>query len=142
MRRDDAPASPLPPRHNRILAGLLPVVVSLLDAGCSANVRQDVDALNACANNGCRLSGVLRVFAGGYGGGEITASGKCFDLALPKTVLDAQEAWDGRTVSLEGEAFARPLGPSTMWVEIKDRRVEAGGCGSSVIYVEKIELVK
>jgi hypothetical protein len=71
---------------------------------------------------------------------EITTSTSCHDLALPKEVLLHPEKWNQKMVVIVGESTSRPDFPGLAWYDIKDRRVEAGGCGSSTIYVESIKL--
>ena len=92
-----------------------------------------------CDGKKCQLIGLLEVLPGGYGAGSIETSTGCYDLALPKSVLDAPGHWNRKPVRLTGALISRPAGDGIAWYQIRDRRVESGGCGASIIYVESIE---
>lgn len=109
----------------------------LLVASCSNAFEIKAEDVG-CDGKICSLSGRLEVLPGGFGAGSIKTANGCYDLALPKEVLDAAEAWDGRMVKIVGEPVSRPNTPGIAWYDIKDRRVEAGGCGTNTIYVNAI----
>jgi len=101
----------------------------VLDAGAE---------VSGCDGKTCRLTGRLEVLRGGFGAGAIRTETECYDLALPREIIDSAEAWDGKRVDIVGELVSRPNGSDIAWYDIKDRRVEAGGCGVNIIYVNKI----
>jgi hypothetical protein len=84
----------------------------------------------------------------GAGLGRLTTpSGQCFSLALPETIVAKHEAWEGRRVVVRGEVLPILLAfdkedpdSQILWYTIRGRRVAAGGCGSVIIFVEKIRM--
>ncbi|MBX9402507.1 hypothetical protein K4L06_14435 [Lysobacter sp. BMK333-48F3] len=89
------------------------------------------------------VKGILELFPGGYGAASVRViDGKCYDLALPKSVMREHDRWSERVVILSGTTVLRPRFPDAAWFDIKDRRIEAGGCSDSVIYVDTIKVVK
>ena len=98
---------------------------------------------DACAaGQTCRIEGRLKVFPGGFGAGSIETPHSCYDLALPREILRESEKWYGKTVLLSGRAFARPEIEGLAWYDVKDRRVDSGGCSAIIIYVDTIDEVK
>lgn len=93
-----------------------------------------------CSDAQCHLVGKLEVFPGGVGSGTIRTSESCYDLALPENVLRNPKKWDQKVVAIDGEPVAHPDMPSAMWYDIKDRRVEPGGCSAATIYVKEIKV--
>jgi len=89
------------------------------------------------------LPGVMAVYVGGHGLGSLqTPSGECVDLALPKDVLRRSGAWDGKAVILTGTMDFRPRSLNLLWYDIRDRRIEGGGCSDDVLYVQTIEALR
>lgn len=89
------------------------------------------------------LRGVMTVYVGGHGLGSLqTQSGECVDLALPKNVLRRSGAWDGKAVVLTGTMDSRPRSLNLLWYDIRDRRIEGGGCSDDVLYVQTIEALR
>lgn len=89
------------------------------------------------------VQGIIEIFPGGYGAGSIrTADGECYDLALPSDVLRKHRRWDSTDVVVTGDVIVRPRLPDAAWFDIRDRRIEAGGCSDRVIYVETITKVR
>lgn len=85
------------------------------------------------------VKGAVEVFPGGYGAATIcTIEGKCYDLALPKDALQKHRRWNKGDVLVSGTLVVRPRLPDAAWFDIRDRRIEAGGCSDYVIYVESI----
>lgn len=117
---------------------LLAIVAMLLSASCSSGPTYQAGAAECDSNSRCHLTGRLEVFTGSYGSGAITTSKSCYDVALPKAILQDSGKWDGKSVTIVGEAISRPEMRNLMWYAVKDRRVDAGGCGTKAIYVEQI----
>ena len=113
----------------------------LLCISCSVNKRNDFGAFG-CNGRKCRGSGHLEVAPGGYGGGAIKTSSTCHDLALPQEIIKNYKKWNGRRVVVTGESFSRPSSPDFSWYDIKDRRIESGGCGKITVYVQSIEFAR
>jgi|EndMetStandDraft_3_1072993.scaffolds.fasta_scaffold419687_1 hypothetical protein len=89
------------------------------------------------------LRGVMTLYVGGHGLGSLqTPSGECVDLALPKDVLRRSGAWDGKVVILTGSMDSRPRSLNLLWYDIRDRRIEGGGCSDDVLYVQTIEALR
>lgn len=89
------------------------------------------------------LRGVMTVYVGGHGLGSVQAlSGECVDLALPKNVLRRSGAWDGKAVVLTGTMDSRPRSLNLLWYDIRDRRIEGGGCSDDVLYFQTIEALR
>jgi hypothetical protein len=89
------------------------------------------------------LHGVMTVYVGGHGLGSLqTQSGECVDLALPKNVLHRSDTWDGKAVVLNGTMDSRPRSLNLLWYDIRDRRIEGGGCSDDVLYVQTIEALR
>jgi hypothetical protein len=120
-------------QSTRVLIGCL-----ILLMACYSNAVEVKTEDENCSGKTCRLSGQLDILPGGLGAASIKTVNGCFDLALPKNILDAAESWNGRMVKIIGEPVSRPNTPSAAWYDIKDRRVEPGGCGSSTVYVNSI----
>lgn len=114
------------------------ILFSILSAVSCSSAFEIKDEYVGCDSKICRLYGRLEVFPGGFGAGSIKTKSGCYDLALPKEVLGSPGAWDGKMVSIVGEPVSRPGTSSIAWYDIKDRRVEAGGCGTNTIYVNTI----
>jgi len=99
---------------------------------------------NAAADHGeTALRGVMTVYVGGHGLGSLrTLSGECVDLALPKNVLRRPGAWDGKAVVLTGSMDYRPRSQNFLLYDIRDRRIEGGGCSDDVLYVQTIKALR
>lgn len=110
-------------------------VLVMLATSCRSHV---------AANQGeTTLRGVMTVYVGGHGLGSVqTLSGACVDLALPKNVLRRSGAWDGKAVVLTGTMDSRPRSLNFLWYDIRDRRIEGGGCSDDVLYVQTIEAMR
>lgn len=86
-----------------------------------------------------KVSGVVEILSGGHGLGWVTLDdGRCYDLALPRNVLEDSTRWDTKRVAITGSLEFRPRLEEMMWFEIRDRRIEGFGCSENVIYVESI----
>lgn len=107
--------------------------VLCLACGCSSPRSLRANA----AHDGVR--GIIQIFPGGHGSGSLrTAEGECYDLALPPKVLEAHRKWNAHQVEVTGKVIVRPHLPDASWYDIRDRRIEAGGCSNRVIYVMTI----
>ncbi len=85
------------------------------------------------------VRGAIEIFPGGYGAASIrTMEGECYDLALPKDALQKHRRWNKGDVLVSGTLVVRPRLPDAAWFDIRDRRIEAGGCSDYVIYVESL----
>ncbi len=85
------------------------------------------------------LCGVMTVYVGGHGLGSLqTRSGEC----VPKNVLRRSGAWDGKAVVLTGTMDSRPRSLNFLWYDIRDRRIEGGGCSDDVLYVQTIKALR
>jgi len=85
--------------------------------------------------------GVMAIVPGGRTLGSISLDdGRCFDLALPDSVLKQRRSWQNTRVMVSGPLMYWPQGlvAGLMWIDIKDRKVEGLGCSGSIIYVEGI----
>lgn len=110
---------------------LVAVGVLTLSSACKT---QDFDRDSAI-----EVEGIVEVYPGGNGAGTIrTDAGKCYDLALPKEVLRKSRQWEQKSVAITGYVVVRPRLADAVWFDIKDRRIEAGGCSDEVIYVKSI----
>ena len=120
--------------------GVLAGLALFLCSSCSTNKAHDSSYLK-CEGKMCHGSGRLTVAIGGHGGASLETSDGCYDLALPSYIFIDHEKWNGRKVELSGEIFSRPSAPEDAWYDIKDRRIESGGCGNRTLYVEEINLL-
>ncbi|MCQ4163109.1 hypothetical protein [Tahibacter harae] len=123
-------------QFKEVLASL--VLVSC--CSCSTNKAHDSNYIK-CEGKICHGSGRLIVAIGGYGGASLETPGGCLDLALPNHIFNERKKWNGRKIGVSGEIFSRPSAPEDAWYDIKDRRIESGGCGSRTLYVEEINLL-
>jgi len=83
----------------------------------------------------------MAIVPGGRTLGSIRLDGgRCFDLALPETVLKQRQRWQNKRVLVSGPLMYWPQGlvAGLMWIDIKDRKVEGVGCSESIIYVETL----
>ena len=88
------------------------------------------------------VTGVVEIFSGGHGLGYVTLDdGRCYDLALPASVLKNSRRWDTKRVVITGSLQFRPRMAEMMWFDIKDRKIEGFGCSEDVIYVESIRKI-
>ena len=77
---------------------------------------------------------------GGHAVGVLRNSDSCTALALPSYVEDHPADWSGKRVQVTGMAHVQPYLAELSWFQIRDRRVSANVCGSSVvIYVDAIQ---
>jgi hypothetical protein len=114
-----------------------------LNPACSVMPEYASSELFACeVDRACRVQGRLQIFTGGVGSGTVRGKGYCYDLALPKEVLQNFPDWNGKLVELSGEATWRPQLSGVSWFDIRDRRIEGMGCGELVIYVETVSLLR
>jgi len=114
---------------------LVVAVLVMLATSCRTRV--------PAVQGGATLRGVMTVYVGGHGLGSLqTPSGECVDLALPKNVLRRSSAWDGKSVVLTGTMDNRPRSLNFLWYDIRDRRIEGGGCSDDVLYVQAIETLR
>jgi len=112
-------------------------VMASAAAGCQIAAAQpagnSVEAL-------IEVKGVVEILAGGHGLGYVTSDdGRCYDLALPASVLKNSRRWDAKRVVITGSLQFRPRIEEMMWFDIKDRKIEGFGCSDDVIYVESIK---
>jgi hypothetical protein len=121
---------------------LLVISLFFLNSACSGISEHALRDSPECeAGITCRIEGKLQVFPGGVGSGTIRGKGFCYDLALPKDVLQNFSNWNGKFVVVSGEAIWRPQLSDASWFDIRDRRIEGVGCGEVVIYVGKVLLL-
>lgn len=114
---------------------LAATVLMMLASSCRTHV--------ALVQGETTLRGVMTVYVGGHGLGSLqTWSGECVDLALPKNVLRRPGAWDGKAVVLTGTMDSRPRSLNFLWYDIRDRRIEGGGCSDDVLYVQTIKALR
>lgn len=114
-----------------LTASVVFVFASLLSCKAQEPVRPNAGAIE--------VKGVIEIFPGGYGAASIrTLEGGCYDLALPKDALKKHRRWNKRDVVVSGPLIAHPRSPDVAWLDIRDRRIEAGGCSDYVIYVESL----
>jgi len=104
------------------------------------------DAAAAPAGDGretlMEVTGVVEIFPGGHGLGYVTLDdGRCYDLALPASVLKNSRRWDTKRVVITGSLQFRPRMAEMMWFDIKDRKIEGFGCSEDVIYVGSIRKI-
>ncbi|MDY0955233.1 hypothetical protein SOM22_11645 [Stenotrophomonas rhizophila] len=110
-------------------------VLVMLATSCKSRVAAD--------QGETALRGVMTVYVGGHGLGSVqTLSGECVDLALPKNVLRRSGAWDGKAVVITGTMDSRPRSLNILWYDIRDRRIEGGGCSDDVLYVQTIKALR
>ncbi len=116
---------------------LTAAVIAGAAAGCqSTTAKPAADA----GETRMEVRGGLEVFSGGHGLGYIKLDdGKCYDLALPSSVLKDSGRWDTKRVEITGSLQFRPRMDEFMWFGIKDRKIEGFGCSEEVIYVDTIK---
>lgn len=127
-------------RHPRcVLVHLLLLAAVLASSAAGCQTQRAKPAGNA-GEQVVQVEGVVEIFAGGHGLGFVTLEdGKCYDLALPRSVLKHSRRWDTKRVTITGSVHFRPRLDEMMWFDIKDRKIEGFGCSEDVIYVESIE---
>jgi hypothetical protein len=106
-------------------------------AACQTTPASPVAAAGGAA---IEVEGVVEVLSGGHGLGWVTLDdGRCYDLALPRSVLKDSLRWYGKRVVIAGSLEFRPRLDDMMWSDIRDRKIEGFGCSEDVIYVESIK---
>lgn len=98
------------------------------------------------AGSHCTLQGKLALLPGAPAGAAVVDLGdECVKLALPDEfyVDPIRSQWNGRTVTVDGSAFAQPDsnvdGDLLTWYSEKDRRLAIGACDNGLgIYVDRM----
>lgn len=115
------------------------LIAAMLAGTCAACQGLSVTPDLGAGSTAIEVSGVVEIFPGGHGLGHVTLDdGRCYDLALPASVLKNSNRWDTKQVVIAGPVLYRPRLDAMMWVDIQDRRIEGFGCSEDVIYVESI----
>ncbi|WP_421567049.1 hypothetical protein [Stenotrophomonas sp. PD6] len=118
---------------------LMATLMASAAAGCQSAAVKQADAPTEAL---MEVKGVIEIHSGGHGLGYVTSDdGKCYDLALPASVLKNSRRWDTKRVVITGSLQFRPRIDEMMWFDIKDRKIEGFGCSEDVIYVESIKLL-
>jgi hypothetical protein len=124
--------------QSHILLGALACAL----VSCASGGGEESAQRNSCNFENCSLAGRLELQPLEKSGSLITGEGECYDLALAPEVYDNREEWNEKKVVLKGELRMRPTDLEVSWYTVKDRRVEAGGCGSTTVYVTDLEQVR
>lgn len=116
---------------------LTAAVIAGVAAGCQSTIAKPA---GDAGETRVEVKGVVEVFSGGHGLGYVTLDdGRCYDLALPRSVLKNSGRWDMKRVAITGSLQFRPRIDEMIWFEIKDRKIEGFGCSEDVIYVDSIK---
>ncbi|WP_315386474.1 hypothetical protein [uncultured Stenotrophomonas sp.] len=118
------------------------MVGAVLGAAAAGCQRAAAEPVGDAVETQVKVEGVVEIFSGGHGLGYVTLDdGKCYDLALPASVLKNSQRWDTKRVLIKGSLQFRPRMDEMMRFDIKDRKIEGFGCSEDVIYVESIKML-
>ena len=118
---------------------------SLLFSSCALAGDNAIPQGRACkAGEACEVQGQLDLFRqGAHTVGVVGDPKTCVALALPSRVMRHFDKWNRMQVKASGVAYTQPNAPELVWYAIRDRKVAAHFCESSiVIYVEAIDPLK